>query len=218
MSKITLLLAEDHHLVRQGLRTLLNTEPDFEVIGEVADGLEVTDLVERLKPDLLILDVQMPGLDGLEVARQVRQRAPMTRILVLSMYANEAYVMRALLNGAAGYILKSATAETLTEAIRTIASGRRYLYPPLSERAIEAYIQQAQTSPLDIYETLTNREREVFQLTAEGSSNAQIAERLCISVRTVEVHRARIMHKLDLHSHTDLVRYALRRGILPLES
>jgi DNA-binding NarL/FixJ family response regulator len=218
MSKVTLLLAEDHHLVRQGLRTLLNTEPDFDVVGEVADGLEVTDQVERLKPDLLLLDVQMPGLDGLEVTRQVRQRVPATRILVLSMYANEAYVMRALLNGAAGYILKSATAEALAEAIRTVAAGRRYLYPPLSERAIDAYIQQAQTSPLDIYETLTNREREVLQLAAEGFTNAQIAERLCISVRTVEVHRARVLHKLDLHSQTDLVRYALRRGILPLDS
>ena len=217
MSKITLVLAEDHHVVRQGLRTLLNTEPDFAVIGEAAEGLQVSALVERLQPDVLIVDVQMPGLNGLEVTRQIRQRVPQTRVLVLSMHANEAYVLEALRNGAAGYILKSASAETLAEAVRVVAGGHRYLCPPLSERAIEAYVQQAQTGTLDVYDTLTNREREVLQLAAEGASNGQIAEKLSISPRTVEVHRARILQKLDLRSQTDLVRYAIRRGILPLE-
>ncbi len=217
MNKITLVLAEDHHVVRQGLRTLLNTEPDFTVIGEAAEGLQVSALVERLQPNVLIVDVQMPGLNGLEVTRQVRQRVPQTRVLVLSMHANEAYVLEALRNGAAGYILKSASAETLAEAVRTVAGGHRYLCPPLSERAIEAYVQQAQTGTLDVYDTLTNREREVLQLAAEGATNGQIAEKLSISSRTVEVHRARILQKLDLHSQTDLVRYAIRRGILPLE-
>lgn len=217
MSKITLVLAEDHHVVRQGLRTLLNTEPDFAVIGEAAEGLEVSALVERLQPNVLIVDVQMPGLNGLEVTRQIRQRVPQTRVLVLSMHANEAYVLEALRNGAAGYILKSASAETLAEAVRAVAGGHRYLCPPLSERAIEAYVQQAQTGTLDVYDTLTNREREVLQLAAEGAANGQIAEKLSISSRTVEVHRARILQKLDLHSQTDLVRYAIRRGILPLE-
>jgi two-component system response regulator NreC len=214
---ITIVLADDHHIVRRGLRALLDAETDFVVVGEAAEGLQVVELVERLQPNVLIVDVQMPGLNGLEVTRQVVQRASQTRILVLSMHANEAYVLQALRNGAAGYVLKSDSAETLATAVRQIASGRRYLCSSLSERAIEAYIHKAEAT-LDIYETLTNREREVLHLTAEGNSNVQVAAKLSISPRTVEVHRAKIMQKLDLHSQTDLIRYALRRGILPMEN
>ncbi len=217
MNEVTIILADDHQIVRDGLRALLTVEPDFDVIGEAKDGLEVADMVDRLRPHVLVLDVMMPGLNGLEVTRQVSQRSPKTRILVLSMHANEAYILAALRNGAAGYILKEASAETLVDAIRVVVSGKRYLCPPLSDRAIEAYVQKAEASALDVYETLTSREREVFQLAAEGSSNIQIADRLSISPRTVEVHRAKIMQKLDLRTQTDLIRFALRRGIVSLE-
>src|SRR5579872_2778628 len=216
MRPVTIVLADDHQLVRHGLRALLNAEPDFSVVGEATDGREVLDLVERLQPNVLIVDVVMPGLNGVEVTRQISQRWPQTRVLALSMYANEAYILTALRNGAAGYVLKTASAEVLTDAVRTIMAGRRYLCPPLSERAIDAYIQKAETATLDVYETLTAREREVLHLAAEGYSNMQIGERLSISPRTVEIHRARIMQKLDLRTQTDLIRYSLRRGILPM--
>ncbi|MFQ5898621.1 MAG: response regulator [Candidatus Methylomirabilia bacterium] len=217
MSKTTILLADDHHVVRQGLRALLEAEPEFSVVGEAADGLEVPELVERLKPKVLVLDLMMPGLDGLEVTRRVRQRSAQTRIVILSMYANEAYVLQALRNGAAGYVLKDATAAELVQAVREAAAGRRHLSRPLSERAIEAYVWKAHTATLDLYEPLTTREREVLHLAAEGYSNPQIAARLLISPRTAETHRANLMRKLRLNTQTDLIRYAMRRGILPME-
>lgn len=218
MGKTTILLVDDHHVVRQGLRVLLEAEPDFSVVGEAADGLEVAKLVERLKPNVLVLDLMMPSLNGLEVTRHVRQRFTQTRVVILSMYANEAYVLQALRNGADGYVVKDATATELVRAVREAAAGRRYLSPPLSERAIEAYVEKTQTGTLDLYERLTTREREVLQLAAEGSSNPQIAARLVISPRTAETHRANLMRKLGLNNQTDLIRYAMQRGILPTET
>jgi DNA-binding NarL/FixJ family response regulator len=212
----TILLADDHPVVRQGLRTLLESEPNFSVVGEASDGLEVADLVERLKPQVAVVDVMMPGLNGLEVTRQIRRRAPQTRVVILSMYADEAYVLEALRNGAAGYVLKDSSAVDLVKAVREVATGRRFLSPPLSERAIEAYEQKASAASLDTYETLTTREREVLHLAAEGHSNHEIAARLKISPRTVETHRAHLMRKLGLKSQVDLIRYALRRKILPM--
>ena len=217
MSLTTIVLADDHHVVRQGLRALLEAEPGFSVVAEAADGLAAADLVERLKPNVLVLDLMMPRLGGLEVARQVRQRSPQTRVVVLSMHANEAYVLEALRNGVAGYVLKESTAADLVQAVREAVAGRRYLSPPLSERAIELYVQKAQATIPDIYETLTSREREVLHLVAEGYSNADIAARLSIARRTAETHRARVMRKLGLRNQTELIRYALRRGILPME-
>jgi len=217
LSLTTIVLADDHHVVRQGLRALLEAEPGFSVVAEAADGLAAADLVERLKPNVLVLDLMMPRLGGLEVARQVRQRSPQTRVVVLSMHANEAYVLEALRNGVAGYVLKESTAADLVQAVREAVAGRRYLSPPLSERAIELYVQKAQATIPDIYETLTSREREVLHLVAEGYSNADIAARLSIARRTAETHRARVMRKLGLRNQTELIRYALRRGILPME-
>ena len=214
---ITILLGEDHRIVRQGLRVLIEAEPQLSVVGEASDGLEVVKMVARLKPNVLLLDLMMPGLNGLEVTRQVRQRWPETRVLILSMHANEAYVLEALRNGAGGYVLKNASAPELVQAVRDVAAGRRYLSPPLSERAIEAYVQKAEAQPSDSYETLTTREREVLQLAAQGLSNPEIASRLGVSPRTVESHRANLMAKLNLHNQTELVRYALRRAILPPE-
>ncbi len=218
MRLTTIVIAEDHQIVRQGLRTLLEAEPDFSIIGEADDGLGATQLAERLRPDVMVVDLMMPRLNGLEVIRQVVQKLPQTRIVILSAFDNEAYVAEALGNGAAGYVLKKSSIADLVQAIRQVISGRRYLSPSLSERAIETYIQyvqQAQESPLDSYETLTPRERETLHLTAEGYTNAEIAARLVLSPRTVEGHRANMMRKLGLHTQTDLIRYAMQRGILP---
>lgn len=212
------MLADDHHILRQGLRALLEAEQEFAVIGEEADGLKVVDLVDRLRPDVLMLDVMMPGLNGLEITRQIVQRGFKTRVVILSMHANETYVREALRNGATGYVLKDANPAEMLQAVRTASAGRRYLSGSLSERAIEAYAKQAQDVPADPYETLTTREREVLQLAAESSSISEIAARLGISPRTVESHREHLMRKLGLQSQTDLIRYALRRGILPLDS
>ncbi len=213
----TILLADDHHVVRLGLRALLDAEPDFDVIGEATDGLETSRMVETLKPEVLIVDLMMPGLNGLEVTRQVSRRVHQTRIIILSMHANEAYVLEALRNGASAYVLKDSRADDLVYAVREVTEGRRYLSPPLSERAINSYIRQANESTLDPYETLTNREREVLNLAAQGYNATEIAQKLSISGRTAETHRANLMRKLDLHTQTDLIRYALRRGIIALE-
>lgn len=214
----SIVLADDHPVVRQGLRALLEAETDFRLIGEAGDGLEAVQLAERLCPNVLVLDLMMPGLNGLEVARRVSQRTPQTRIVILSMYASEAYVLEAMKNGAAGYVLKDSTAADLVKAIREVAAGRRYLSSPLSERAIEVYIESAKATTLDLYDTLTTREREVFQMVVEGRTNAEIAARLMISPRTVETHRANLTRKLGLRTQTELVRYALRRGILSLDN
>ena len=213
----TILLADDHRIVRQGLRALLEAEPDFSLVGETGDGLEAIQLAERLQPDVIVLDLMMPCINGLEATRQISDNCPQTRVIILSMHADEAYVLEALRNGASGYVLKDSSADDLVRAVREVEAGRRYLSPPLSERAIEAYTRKAQETSLDPYEKLTNREREVLYLAAEGHSSTEIAERLSISSRTVETHRANMMRKLDLHSQTGLIRYALKRGIIPME-
>jgi DNA-binding NarL/FixJ family response regulator len=214
MSTTTIALADDHHVVRQGLRALLESEPHFNLIGEVGDGIEAVRMVERLNPNVLIVDLMMPGINGLEVTRQVAQRFPQTHVLVLSMYASDVYVLEALKNGATGYVLKNSSASELVNAVRDVAAGHRHLSPAISERAIELFVQRAEASSMDVYETLTTREREVLQLAAEGHPNSEIAERLFISSRTVETHRANLMRKLGLENHTDLILYAVRRGII----
>jgi two-component system response regulator NreC len=211
VSQVTVVLVDDHPVVRQGLRALLETEPGFSVVGEAGNGLEAASLVERLKPTVLLLDLTLPELDGLETLRQVRQSSPQTRVIILSMHSTEAYVRAALRHGAAGYVLKDASAGDLIQAMREVCKGRRYLSPPLSERTIDAYLSAA---PPDAYDTLTNREREVLRLVAAGLTNAQIAAGFSISPRTVETHRANLMRKLELHSLADLTRYAMEHGIL----
>ena len=211
---VDIVLADDHHLVRQGLRALLESEPSLRVVGEASDGLEVLPLVERHKPRLVIVDVKMPGLNGLDVTRQLRDRAPGIGVIVLSMHADEAYVAQALLNGASGYVLKESRTADLLEAVNAVVDGRRYLSPPLSEKSVESWIEKASLQ-LDPYETLSPREREVLQLAAEGRNNPEISERLGISPRTVESHRSNLMRKLSLKGQTELVRYAIKRGLLP---
>ncbi len=212
---ITVLLAEDHIVVRQGLRKVLETTPDISVIGEVTSGLEVADRVEALKPTVLLLDLGLPGLHGLEVARQVSRRSPLTHVLVLSMHVNDEYVIGAFRHGAAGYLLKGCDSDELVEAVRRVASGAPYVSPTISNHVVRSMLTDAAADVADPYAALSVREREVFQLMAEGHSNGAIAEKLFISSRTVETHRANALRKLGLHSQTDVVRYALRKGILP---
>ena len=216
---VTIVLADDHHVVRHGLRAVLEAEPLFSVLGEAGDGLEAVDLVTKLKPRVLIVDLMMPGLNGLEVTRRARKDSPDTQVVVLSMHASEPYVLQALRNGAAAYVLKNSQSGHLVQAVREAAAGRRYLSPTLSERAIAAYADRAaaDSGPADAYDTLTSREREVLHLAAGGQSQREIAQRLSISPRTAEVHRANLMRKLSLHNQTDLVRYAIRRGIITEE-
>lgn len=215
---VSILLADDHHVVRQGLRSLLETHGDFHVLGEASDGLDTLQQVERLKPNVLVVDLMMPGIGGLEVTRLVKRDFPQTRVVILSMHANEAYVVEALRSGAAAYVLKGATADELIRAIHEVAAGRRYLSPPLSERAIEIYALKAnESASLDLYDTLTTRERQVLHLAAEGRSSPEIAARLSISPRTAETHRANLMRKLGLHSQTELVQYAIHRGLVQMD-
>ncbi|HVO26050.1 MAG TPA: response regulator transcription factor [Candidatus Margulisiibacteriota bacterium] len=211
---VRIMLADDHPVVRVGIRNVLEGEPEFAVVGEVADALDVIPQVEALAPDVLVLDLMMPGLNGLEITRRLSHSAPHTRIIVLSMHANEAYVSEALRNGATGYVLKGSEAGELVRSIRAVLDGQRYLSPPLSEQAIAMYVEKATGAPLDPYDTLTSREREVLHLAAEGHAGSEIAARLHISVRTVETHRGNLVRKLGLRTQADLVRYALRRGIL----
>ena len=212
--EITIVLADDHQVVRQGLRAILEGEHNLRVVGEAGNGLKAARLVERLRPDVLVLDLMIPGLSGLEVTRQLRKRSPKTRVVILSMHGDKSYVLEALRNGAAGYVLKDASADELIKAVHEAAANRRYLSPPLSDSAVDAYVQQAGATTTDPYDSLSSREREVLQLVAEGHTNPQIGMRLFISPRTVEIHRANMMTKLDLRNQTDLIRYALKRGII----
>jgi DNA-binding NarL/FixJ family response regulator len=211
---ISVVIADDHELVRRGIAALLRAERDIDVVGEAADGAEALRLVEQHGPEVLLVDLEMPELPGLEVISRVRRTAPRTRVIVLSMHASESYVAQALRDGAAGFVLKSAPSSDVVRAVHQVVAGRRFLSAPLSDQAIEAYIRKLQNAVLDVYDTLTAREREVLLLAARGHTNAEIAEQLFISTRTVESHRANLTRKLGLRTHTDLVLFAIRRGLI----
>ena len=213
-AKTSIVLADDHRLVRQGLRALLDAQPDFTVVGEADDGLKALSVVAALKPDVLVLDLSLPSLDGLEVTRRVARDTPSTRILILSMYEDDASVSRALRNGASGYMLKGGSAADLGRAIREVALGRRSVMTRLSETAMESLDRKDSDATPDAYESLTQREREVLHMAAEGLNSGEIARRIGISARTVETHRANLMRKLGVHRRAGLVRYALWRGVL----
>ncbi len=212
---ISIVVADDHAIVRHGLRALLEAEAEFKVVGEAADGNEAVQLVNQVSPDVLILDMAMPGMGGLDVIDQVKVSSPNTKIVVLSMHRNEAYVQASLRNGASGYVLKGSPSSELMDGIRAAVAGKIYLSRPLSERAIEAYAQRLNPEEKEPFDTLTSREREVLKLTVEGYKTTDIAAKLAISPRTVETHRTNLMNKLDIHSQLDLLRYAIKRGILP---
>jgi DNA-binding NarL/FixJ family response regulator len=214
VSRRTIVIADDHHIVREGLRALLEAEGDLVVVEQAADGVAALDAVARCQPDVLILDLAMPGVGGLEVLRRLDQRGGTTRVVVLSMHASEAHVVEAMHTGASAYVLKTATAAHLVQAVREVLSGRRYLGPPLSEHAIDAYTRRRSASSVG-QGALTARESEILALAAQGHTVPQIATTLGIGPRTVETHRANLMRKLGLRSQTDLVRFAVRTGILP---
>ena len=218
---VTVVLADDHVVVRQGLRALLESDPSFVVVGEAADGLEAVELVKRRKPTVLLTDLMMPGLDGLAITRKLARLKSDTRVIILSMYGDQAYVLTALKSGAAGYVVKESCGAELFQAMREVVAGRRYLSPAVSEASIGSFssmgtiLQKAQTGLLVVHDKLTVRERKVLQLVMEGASSSDIGSRLKISSRTVESHRANCMRKLGLNSPQDLIRYALQRGSLP---
>jgi DNA-binding NarL/FixJ family response regulator len=201
-------------MVRQGLRHVLESA-GLSIAGEVGEGLKVADEVERTQPDVLLLDMAMPGLHGLDVIRQVARRSPRTRVLVLSGDGREDFVLGALRNGASGYLLKGSDSAELVMAIAHVVAGGKYVTASLSGHLITALVDRGPNAPLDPYDALSDREREVMQLLAEGLAGTDVANRLFISARTVESHRASIMRKLGLHTQTDLVRFAIRRGLIP---
>jgi two-component system, NarL family, response regulator NreC len=215
---VTVLLVDDHPMIRQGLRNLLETEGEFKVVGEAGDGIQGLKLAERTRPRVMVVDIMMPGLNGLEVVRQVKQRLPLTHVIVFSMHSADGYVTEALKAGAAGYVLKDSGPSELARAIRQVVGGKRYLSPKLSKHLIAALNQNTDEITLDPYDSLTNREREVLQMAAESLTNVEIADKLSISSRTVEVHRSRVMKKLDLKNQSELIHYALNRGILLLNN
>lgn len=213
---VTVLLVDDHPMIRQGLRNLLGDVPDFQVIGEAGDGLEAIHKIELTKPDVMVIDMMMPNLNGLEVLMQIKKLSPATRTIVFSMQSAEPYVVEALRAGAAGYILKDAGPGELVDAIHSVLQGNRYLSEGLSKR-LEAVVPRVEDAPLDLYQTLTTREREILQMAAEGSSSSEIGDKLSISPRTVEIHRSRFLKKLGLRNQAELVRYAIKRGILAMD-
>jgi len=214
---VRVLLADDHPIVLQGLRRLLESKSDFLVVGETGDGLEVLPLAEQYKPDVLIVDLMMPGLNGLEVTRQVCQRLKGIRVIVLTMHKDDGYVIQALQNGASGYVIKDTGPTELVEAIHQVMQGRRYLSQAISVRFNDQTLSHPEKQLEDLYNLLTNREREVLQLVAEGYTGQEIAKRLSISPRTAEQHRANVMRKLGLQNQREIVRYAIKKGILSID-
>ena len=215
MGQLRILLADDHTVVRQGLRKVLEDRPDWVVVAEAGNGRDAVKHAEELKPDIAILDVAMPLLNGIEATRQIVKRSPTTRVLVLTMHSDEAYVNQILKAGASGYLLKDSADVDLIEAVSAVSQGKSFFSPAVARLMLDDYVRQLADKGLtDRYETLSEREREIFQLIAEGKANKEIAHILSISPSTVETHRARIMEKLDLHSAAEIVLYAVRRGVI----
>ena len=214
MAALRILLADDHTVVRQGLRKVLEERPDWQVVAEAGDGREAVRLAEQHRPDVAVVDVAMPLLNGIEATRQITKRAPQTKVLVLSMYSDEAYVTQMLKAGATGYLLKDSADVDLVQAVQAVSQGKSFFSPAVARLMSDDYARQRGENLVDRYESLSEREREIFQLVAEGKTNKEIAALLFISPSTVETHRARIMEKLDLHSAAEIVLYAVRRGVI----
>lgn len=218
MPPIRIVLADDHHLVRQGIRALLEKAEDIEVVGEAADGQEAIELVERLAPDVLLLDVAMPRLDGIQAIERIVATSEVTRVIVLSMYSDETLVRQALRNGASGYLIKGSVMEELLVAVRAASRGGLYLSPAVSRPILaEVLALEADNEAADPYDRLTSREREVLQLVAEGHTNTDIAQLIRVSVKTVEKHRSNLMAKLGVHDLAGLIRVAFRHGLVFLD-
>jgi DNA-binding NarL/FixJ family response regulator len=205
-----ILVADDHTLVRAGLTSLIARLPEMEVVGEAADGRQALRMVRDLQPDMVLMDIAMPGLNGLEAAERIHGIHPQTKIIILSMHASEEYVAQALKAGASGYLLKDAATSELEMALKSVAAGQFYLSPAISRQVVDNFLRGGPTG----VELLTPRQREILQLVAEGKSTRDIAETLHLSVKTVETHRAQLMERLDIHDVAGLIRYALRKGLI----
>jgi two-component system response regulator NreC len=215
MKPIRILLADDHTVVRKGLRLLLESQPDFQVIADAADGRETVALAERHTPDVVVMDVAMPGLNGIEAARQISAKLPHTAIVFLSMHSDEGYVLKALKSGARAYLLKDSAENDLISAVKAVREGKAFFSPAISKMLIEDYMRQMQQRAVeDSYDLLTTRERELLQLFAEGKNNKDVANLLNLSLYTVETHRSNIFQKLNLHSTAELILYAVRKGVI----
>jgi two-component system, NarL family, response regulator NreC len=214
---VTILLVDDHPMIRQGLHNLLSGVTDFQIVGEASDGIEAIHKIGLTKPDILVLDLMMTNLNGLEVLSQVKKLSPATRTIVFSMQSADAYIVEALRAGAAGYVLKDTGPAEIVAAIHSVLQGNRYLSERLSER-LEAAELRVDDAPLDLYQTLTTREREILQMVAEGRSSIEIGGKLVISPRTVEIHRSKLMKKLGLRNRAELIRYTIKRGILSIDN
>ena len=212
MPALRILLVDDHALVRAGMRSLLASFPDFEVVGETDDGAKAVDLAGKLQPNLILMDIAMHGLNGLDATARIRNQFPDVRVVILSMHSNEEYVFQALRAGASGYLLKDSATSELEFAIRSVSRGETYLSPPISKAVVDGYVQRMMTEqPLDL---LTPRQREILQLVAEGRSTKEIAHRLTLSVKTIEAHRSQIMERLGIRDIPGLVRFAVRAGLI----
>jgi len=218
MGKIKVLIADDHTILRQGIKALLDNQAEIEVIGEAKDGREALTLIERLLPDVILMDIAMPGLNGLEATRRIKKKFPKIKVLVLTMYTNEEYVFQILNAGANGYLVKETAFQDLISAIRAVYRDEAFMSPSISKKVINRYMQRVRETNNTTGDILTTREREILQLIAEGSSSKKIAEALFISPKTVETHRTHIMDKLNIHNRTDLVKYAIRTGIVDIDS
>lgn len=218
MPKIKLVLADDHAVVRSGLRMLLQAQPDIEIVGEAETGAQALAQVRRLQPDIILMDIQMPGMNGIEATRQIKEAYAETAVLVLTMHEDDQYFFKMLQAGAAGYLPKRAAPDELVHAIRTVSRGEVFLYPSLATRLVQSYLGgDAGDESAALIDNLTPREKEVLVLIAEGLTNPEIADQLVISVKTVDRHRENIMRKLNLHSRIDLVKYAIRYELIALE-
>lgn len=216
MNQIRVLLVDDHTILREGLRALLEREPDMQVVGEAEDGRAAVEQARQLQPDVVVMDIAMPLLNGIEATRQIKCLPYKTEVLVLSMYDDEGYIRQALTAGALGYILKDAVARELMDAIRAINQGEAVLSSAVTRLVIEDYLRFGDIRPADNDDCLTPREREVLQLIAEGYTNKQIAEILNLSIKTVQVHRTNMMKKLDLHDRGELIKYAIQKKIIEI--
>jgi len=215
MPKTKILVVDDHAIVREGVRMILAKESDLEVVGEAGDGEQALELTERLRPDVVIMDISMPGMGGIEATQTIRTRHPEVQVLALTMHEDESYIFQLLRAGAAGYVLKRAAAQDLVQAVRAAAKGEAFLYPSIARKVVEDYLRRVETGEeRERYDGLTTREKEILTLIAQGLSNQQIAEKLFISIKTVQTHRAHILEKLGLHDRTELVRYAIRKGLI----
>ena len=216
--KVRIVIAEDHTILREGLRSLLSSNPSFEIVGEAEDGREAIKCVEKFKPDLIITDLSMPRMNGMEAIKEIKRESPTTKVLVLTVHRAEEYILATFRAGADGYLLKDSTHAELVMAVKKVLSGKHYISPEISEKVIEGYLDGRRTlKTKSSWETLTQREREILKLIAEGYKSKGIADDLCISVKTVEKHRANLMEKLDLHSIQALTAFAIERGLVTKE-